>query len=175
MTEQPIEYSYRFCPGCGVANEALGSVPFRCVECGFSHFFGPVAAVGGLVTDGDGQLLMVRRARDPGKGKWGLPGGFVDRGETIEQALAREVFEETGLRLTATRYLVSHPNSYLYLGFAAPVIDLFYACEADVSKGIELDLEELEHYEWVRPTSRHLDAMAFESNRLAIELWLRAN
>ena len=48
------------------------------------RFFGPFVAVGGLVINDKGQLLMVRRAKDPGKGKLGLPGGFIDAGEAVE-------------------------------------------------------------------------------------------
>ena len=91
-----IENTYEFCPRCGARNAKPGSVPFRCNECGFTAWFGPVAAVGGLILNAAGELLLVRRARDPGKGRWGLPGGFVDRGETIEEGLIREVAEEDG-------------------------------------------------------------------------------
>ncbi len=172
MSPQLIEFAYRFCPACGHMHTTVGSIPFRCESCGFCHFFGPVAAVGGLVTQTDGRLLMVRRARDPGKGQWGLPGGFVDRGETVEQALAREVLEETGLSIARYDYLMSHPNSYNYRDIVVPVIDLFYECTVESSQRVELDRAELEHYEWVTPTERHLDHMAFASNRLAIEYWL---
>lgn len=44
-------------------------------------------------------MLMIRRATDQGYGLWGLPGGYVDRGEVVEQAAAREVWEETGLEV----------------------------------------------------------------------------
>ena len=53
-----------------------------------------------------------------------------------------------------------------------PVIDLFYECQVDLDEPIKLDPIELEHYEWVRPSSAYLDQMAFHSNRLAIEHWL---
>ena len=74
MNSKSIETAYLFCPRCGTEAVAVGSVPFRCGQCGFANFFGPVAAVGGLVINDAGELLLVRRARDPGKGKWGLPG-----------------------------------------------------------------------------------------------------
>jgi mutator protein MutT len=57
---------------------------------------GPQIAVGAIVID-DGRLLMVQRANDPGKGLWSLPGGRVEHGEFIADAVARELFEETGL------------------------------------------------------------------------------
>ena len=61
----------------------------------------PIAGVGAvIVRDGpnaDQQVLLVRRAHEPLKGEWSLPGGAVELGETLEQAICREVLEETGL------------------------------------------------------------------------------
>lgn len=172
MNAKPIESVCEYCPRCGAHVGVSVQIPFRCPDCGFADFFGPVAAVGGLITNASNELLLVRRARDPGKGKWGLPGGFVDRGETIEQALAREVLEETGLRVARPAYLTSFPNSYDYAGVVSPVIDLFYLCRVGSGVQIELALDELDHYVWVRPSDTDLDQMAFPSNRRAIEYWL---
>ncbi|TWT98651.1 NUDIX hydrolase [Stieleria varia] len=168
----PIESAFQFCPRCGEANQSPASIPFRCAACGMTLFFGPVAAVGGLIVNEKGELLLVRRARNPGKGRWGLPGGFVDRGETIEQALQREVIEETQLRLVEQILLVTFPNSYDYHGVVSPVIDLFYLCRIDNDAEIKLARDELDHFVWTIPTAGHLDNMAFESNRRAIEYWL---
>lgn len=57
-----------------------------------------MVGVGGVVIDGD-SVLLVRRAREPLKGKWSLPGGLVETGETLSSALRREIAEETGLRV----------------------------------------------------------------------------
>ncbi|MEM8733646.1 MAG: NUDIX domain-containing protein, partial [Planctomycetota bacterium] len=79
-----VSQVYEFCPRCAKPASNPGQVPFQCVECGFTNYFGPVTAVGGIVVNEKGEMLFIRRARDPGKGKWGLPGGFVDAGETGE-------------------------------------------------------------------------------------------
>ncbi|MEM9646439.1 MAG: NUDIX domain-containing protein [Planctomycetota bacterium] len=172
---EPIERVFRFCPRCGEAHDGIGKIPFRCKSCGMSHFFGPVAAVGALITDEEGRLLLVRRARDPGKGMWGLPGGFVDREETIEQSLAREVMEETGLVLTERKLLLTGPNEYNYEGVIAPVIDLFFLCKVESKQALKLEKDELDHHVWAIPDSEHLNGMAFSSNRLAIEHWLQSS
>ncbi len=67
-----------------------------CPACGFVHFRDPKVAVIGLVTDGE-RVLLVRRAVDPGKGLWSLPGGYMDAGEMPAEALRRELLEEVGL------------------------------------------------------------------------------
>ena len=58
----------------------------------------PVVGVGAVVLDGD-RVLLIKRGHAPLKGQWSLPGGSVEIGETLEQAVAREVLEETGVTI----------------------------------------------------------------------------
>lgn len=58
----------------------------------------PNLTVDAIVLDGQGRLLLVERGRDPYKGRFALPGGFVEYGETVESAVVRELLEETGIR-----------------------------------------------------------------------------
>ncbi len=172
MNEVSIEVAHKFCPQCGTRSKTIGKVPFRCSECGFANFFGPVAAVGALVVNDKNQLLLVRRARDPAKGRWGLPGGFVDRFETIEDAIVREVHEETSLQLSTKTLLMSHPNGYRYGGIVVAVIDIFFVCQARQSDAIRLQKNELSEFRWVERDSSLFNEMAFESNRIAIDQWI---
>ncbi|MBC8446424.1 MAG: NUDIX hydrolase [Chloroflexi bacterium] len=59
----------------------------------------PLVGVGGVVVRDDGCVLLVQRGQDPGKGRWGLPGGLVELGETLAEALRREVGEECGIEI----------------------------------------------------------------------------
>jgi acetyl-CoA carboxylase carboxyl transferase subunit beta len=62
-----------------------------------------VLAAGAVIADRHGRLLLVKRARDPQRGRWSVPGGRVEPGESLEAAAVREALEETGLRIEVDR------------------------------------------------------------------------
>ena len=97
----------RFCASCAselAAKEVAGVRRPACPNCGRVVFYDPkLTAV--CVIPRSGEVLMIKRAGDPGYGLWSLPGGFVDRGEVVEEAAAREAWEETGLEVKVTGLL----------------------------------------------------------------------
>src|SRR5829696_5941263 len=109
-------YAYRFCPVCGGALELRtlkAGEPERlvCTACGFVFYLDPKIAVGTIIADADGRIVLVRRAIEPGFGLWVFPGGYVDRGEVITSAALREAKEESGLdvRLYGLINVYSYP------------------------------------------------------------------
>lgn len=66
-----------------------------------------VLAAGAVITDGAGRVLLVERARDPQRGRWSVPGGRVEPGESLASAAAREALEETGLRIEVGHELLT--------------------------------------------------------------------
>ena len=68
-----------------------------CRQCGFVFYLDPKIAVGTIIRAREGGIVLVRRAIEPGFGKWVFPGGYVDRGEEIRSAAIREAREECGL------------------------------------------------------------------------------
>ena len=72
----------------------------------------PVLTVDAVISDAEHGVLLIQRARDPYAGYWALPGGFVEEGETVEQACTREAREETGLTVEPVELLgvYSHPS-----------------------------------------------------------------
>lgn len=68
-----------------------------CPNCGHIFYFAPLVAVAAVISNDDGKILLVCRGENPGRGLWGLPGGYVEIDETLGAALDREIREETGL------------------------------------------------------------------------------
>jgi len=130
----------RFCGSCGggLAFERAGWLG-RCPACATEHYPRTDPAVIAVISDGERLLL----GRNPGwaAGLYSNLAGFVEPGETLEQALAREVQEESGVRITGCRYLASQPwpfPSSLMLGFIA-------GAKPDVPRAND---EELEDVRW---------------------------
>ncbi|MBM4283916.1 MAG: NUDIX hydrolase [Deltaproteobacteria bacterium] len=103
------DIDYRFCPLCGgsLAERLLKPrEPKRlvCTDCGFIFYIDPKLAVLALIPL-QGGIVLVRRSIEPGYGLWVVPGGFVDLGETVEEAVVREAQEETGLTVRVERLL----------------------------------------------------------------------
>lgn len=87
-----------------------------------------IPCVGALVYDHRGRLLLIQRGQEPGRGLWSLPGGRVEPGETDQEALVREVAEETGLRVRPRR-LVGRVVRAAPGGGSYEIAD--YACTVD--------------------------------------------
>ena len=93
--------THNFCPTCGAQLKSApteGQTNSSCSSCGRIIYYDPKVAATTVIGDNN-QVLLVKRGNEPGYGLWSLPGGYVDRGEIVEEAAAREVCEETGLNI----------------------------------------------------------------------------
>lgn len=112
---------HRHCGDCGAGLEFVrGGWLGRCPRCGSDHYPRTDQAIIVAVTDGE-RLLLGRQANWPPR-RWSVVAGFVEPGESLEQTVAREVMEETGVRVREARYLASQPWPFpgaLMLGFIA--------------------------------------------------------
>ena len=99
MSLNPALEEVRFCPRCGA--EATVSFPrsMACPACGYQAYFNPKPVASAIPRDAQGRIVLLRRAFDPGANLWTFPGGFVDLGESVEDAARREAREELELEV----------------------------------------------------------------------------
>ncbi|MCY4221366.1 MAG: NAD(+) diphosphatase [Thiotrichales bacterium] len=146
--------THRFCGACGAPTTAVrGGHMRRCdnAACARQHFPRTDPAVITLVCDGD-RCLLARR-RDWAPGRRSTVAGFVEPGETLEHAVAREVFEEVGVRVGEVRYRGSQPWPFpqsLMLGFRARA----------TTTDIAVDGDEIAEADWYTPERIAADTAA---------------
>ena len=100
------------CRHCGGATEAMGGQTHRlCSRCGQVTYVNPAPAVGVALLRGR-EVLLSLRAREPKARQWDLVGGFVEAGEAPEEAILREVWEETGCTAEGIRIHAVEPSDY---------------------------------------------------------------
>ncbi len=126
--EHPLE-KFKFCPVCGSTRFEVNNFKSkRCADCGFAYYANPCSATAAFIVNDAGDMLVVRRAKEPAKGTLDLPGGFCDMLETVEEGMCREIKEETGLEVTPEdiKYCFSSPNVYQYSGMGVHTLDMDY-------------------------------------------------
>jgi 8-oxo-dGTP diphosphatase len=94
MSLNPALDDARFCPRCGAEAQVEFPRSLGCPACGYQVYYNPDPVAAVIPRDGNGGLWLLRRGFDPGRGLWTFPGGFVDLGESVEDAARREVREE---------------------------------------------------------------------------------
>jgi NAD+ diphosphatase len=131
---------HRFCSNCGAPTDSVqGGWRRDCAACGVQHFPRTDPVVIMLVVNGDNCLL----GRQPrfGKGMWSCLAGFVEPGETIEEAVRRETLEEAGIRCGRVAYFASQPWPF--------PMSLMIGCHAQaMTTEIKVDRTELEDARW---------------------------
>ena len=96
-----------------------------CPSCGLVEYANPAPTASALVGDDEGGILLARRAGDPGRGLWDLPGGFVDQGEDPLETLRRELREEAGVEIDVGEFLGGIPDTYGEDGIST--VNLYWA------------------------------------------------
>jgi 8-oxo-dGTP diphosphatase len=153
------DVEYQFCPVCGGSlreRNLKEQEPARlvCTQCDFVFYLDP-KVVACSVVEMDGRIVLLKRAIDPQRGKWVLPGGYVDRGEEVTAAAARETREECGLSTRIARLL----GVYSYPG--RPAVVVVYV--AEYVSGELIVGDETEEVGLYREEEIPWDRLAFQS------------
>src|SRR5215467_4909492 len=160
---------FRFCPRCGggldkkivKANEPRRLV---CQSCAFIFYQDP-KVVAGTVFTLNGGIVLLKRGVEPSLGKWVFPGGYVDRGESVQAAAIRETKEESQLdvKLGALLNVYSYPRS--------PNVIVVYT--ADIVSGELAAADESVEAEAFMPANIPWDELAFDSTRDALQDYIK--
>ncbi len=142
--------TFEFCPKCGSSPlQKGGGNSVKCHNCGFHYYFNASCAMICVITH-HGKLLVVERGTEPAKGTLDLPGGFIDAGETLEEATRREVHEELNLEIDSMRYLFSVTNKYPWSGFYVHTTDM--VMEVTVKDILPITAaDDVARFFWVEP------------------------
>jgi ADP-ribose pyrophosphatase YjhB (NUDIX family) len=161
----------KFCMRCGHAVELkIESERLRpiCPRCGWVYYFAPQVAGAAIVTRArDEKILLVQRGEDPGKGLWGLPGGFVELGETVPEALMREVLEETGYEIE----LGALVGVWSFFNDVKKIAGIVLIYETRVVGGELQIASDSIAAEWVTCERALEFPLAFETHREALRVW----
>lgn len=163
------DYEFRFCPVCGgkLKKELIKQgEPERliCSECSFIFYLDP-KVVACTIFEMDGKIPLLQRAIEPQKGKWVIPGGYVDRGERVEDAAIRETYEECGIKIRIKDLL----GVYSYPGRIVVVI--VYTGEA--VSGSFITGDECMDSKLITPEAIPWNELAFQSTKDALRDYCR--
>src|SRR3990167_1630009 len=108
---------YKYCLRCGGGLKKLDEITFQCEKCKNKMFVNPEPVASVILEKGENQILLAKRAIEPAKDKWDVPGGFIKPGETAEQAGVREIKEELGITINIIDIIGTvAPQDYTYQG-----------------------------------------------------------
>ena len=107
MSLNPALEDVRFCPRCGQPADVAFPRSIRCESCGYGAFFNPKPVACAIPRTADERIILMRRGFEPSRGLWTMPGGFVDLGESVEEAAIRETKEEVAVDIEITDSWVS--------------------------------------------------------------------
>ncbi len=113
---------YKFCPKCGGGLEVKKENLLVCRKCGFKFYISALPCNAAIVENERGEILLVKRKLDPGKGFWDLPGGFLDGGESLEDSVKREIKEELQVEGKMGKIIGIYEDKYLFQGINYPIL-----------------------------------------------------
>ncbi len=154
----------RYCPYCGnrlTRKMIEGRKRLFCLECERAYYENPTPVVAVVARDKEGQILLVKRKLEPGKGKWALPSGFMEVEETPIQAALRELKEETSITGRYKRLIGVYSNKSEVHGYLVNIIYEVEIIGGNICAGD--DAEEVEFF-----AVNQIPPLAFPSHREAL-------
>lgn len=165
----------QFCPKCGSALKHKQGDLSVCSACNHHHYDAPRPTNSAIIVNAQGHILMVKRAIEPQKGLWDLPGGFIESQETAEQSIVRELKEEIGVEIPEenVRYFRSYPDTYDYSGMQYQIFGLTFIATVPETTKFAPD-DDVSEARFFSPEQVPFDHIAFPSMKRAVEDYIRS-
>lgn len=165
--EKFFSKKYKFCPVCGgefiLKKEHLhGPKRLTCQKCGFVFYINSRPAVSAII-EKEEKILLAKRAFDPFKGEWDIPGGFLEAGEEPVEGLKREIREETGREIKVGKFLGIYIDRYHTWVDGEYTFNIYYLGRL---KGEAIAQDDVVEFRWF--SIAKLPRVAFENSRRAL-------
>ena len=166
-----ILHGWRLCPRCGgELDRSRAPARLDCPACGFVAHANSAPTAGAIVEDEAGRILLARRAIEPFRGMWDIPGGYLDEGEHPLDGMRRELLEETGLVVEPVRFLGAFMDTYGDSPDANATLNLFWT--ARVVSGEPVAADDVAELRWFRPGEiPQAQELAFTLLPRVLEAW----
>lgn len=137
MNKYSPQNQFVYCPKCGQISLQHNDKCITCKSCDFVYYINMNAAVAAVICNDKHEILFSVRKNDPQKGKLDLPGGFVDLGETAEEAIVREIYEELGVKIVEMSFINTFVNNYLYKNIEYQTLDIIFKVKINSFENIK--------------------------------------
>jgi ADP-ribose pyrophosphatase YjhB (NUDIX family) len=164
--------SYLFCPRCGTSytDQSRKAEYLHCLNCEFDFYQNPKPCNGLIIENSQGEILLIKRKYDPDKGKWDVPGGFVDQQENLEQSAIREAKEELNAEIKDIHYLASYSDTYDFQSMTYP--SLIFMLSASLKGSSLKAADDAEEIKFFPKNQIPWDNLAFNFLKPALEDYL---
>jgi ADP-ribose pyrophosphatase YjhB (NUDIX family) len=157
---------FKFCPVCGIRLDLMkmhGQPVLKCPDCNFIFFQNSKPTASAFITNSKGLLLLVKRAIQPKKNWWDMPGGFLEEGEDPLSGVKREIKEELGVKLKQIQLRGIYMDSYAH-GYNMYTLNIIYT--ARIAAGTIKAMDDVGSTQW-------FDKNKIPWPRLAFPVWMR--
>lgn len=164
--------AFKFCPRCGGTLSLPEGNRLSCLKCRYGLYINPLVTNGVIIENNDGDILLVKRACDPQKGQWDVPGGFIQPKESFDASVKRELMEELNVRIAIDRIIGIYTDTYLFDGVTNDTICIMVA--AHIISGAITPDEDAEAFEFFSKKEILKQKIAFEGVRKGIEDYIKS-
>jgi len=162
-----------FCPRCGAklgTRKMHGTERLVCRECHFIFYQNSAPTASAIIANAKGEVLLVKRAIQPKKGYWDLPGGFLENGEDPVTGVCREIKEELGVVLHIKRIVGIYVDRYFYQ-YWAHTFNVDYECT--IKSGKLKPMDDVAELKWFPKKSIPWPWLAFSHLEIGLRDWIR--